>query len=407
MWRNRVNSRQSNELIDGVMAGAVDISRHIDERFGPVPPVPAVQPPFERDIERLAPILNRLIARIDYNHNGTISMTELNAALRDPSLSREEAVLAAMLKKYFDKITPLSNDGYFSGSEISRQDINQFITMWQNRVNSGRSNELIDGVMASVVDNGLSLDRANMSLYANRDNPLASIVPDACVQPVGVDNDTFVAAMASLAAVNPQAIFNMIKDNGNGSYDVTFPGQTPIRVEAPTAGELAYYGVGSENGTWAAILQMAYGRYWSPTAQMPLEGAGSSIFDNGLRILTGLGADTDDNKWTRYDTLNTWLDRSINGTPRRPVTAQINHWFANIGGSAAPGLVVNHPYAVIGYTPNANDLTQAIITLRNPTGNNFWPSGGPPQGVEILSNGNFRMNLATFNRLFSGPTYAR
>jgi len=380
---------------------------------GPPAPTDAVAPtiPLERDIARLSRMLETLFFKIDKDRDGYITMAELNATMRDPSLSPEQASLVAMLKKYFEKITPLNDDGLFTGSSISRQDLTQFISAWRDNLNSngreGRNRELINGAMVNLVENQQLLNRSGMSLYADANNPLASIVPAACSQPFGVSNDHFVGAMASLAASNPQAIRDMIHDNGNGSYNVTFPGREAITVQAPTAAELAYYGVDSPHGTWAAVLQMAYGQLWSPTGQMPLEGAGSSNFDDGLRTLSGLGADTDYNRFTRYDTLNTWLNNSLNGTPRRPVTAQLNHWFMNLGGSAAPGLMNGHAYGVIGFSPNATDITQGVITLRNPLGYNRWPDNVPPQGVRALSNGDFSMTLETFNRLFSAVTYAR
>jgi len=127
----------------------------------------------------------------------------------------------------------------------------------------------------------------------------------------------------------------------------------------------------------------------------------TQMLDFGRQTLPHLGTDSQDYRWTRYDTLNTWLNRSINSTPCNPVTAHVNQWFLRLFGNTEPGLVCGNAYEVVGYTPNANDLTQAVITLRNPSGHNSWPDGVVPHGITSLSHGDFSMNLATFNRFFS------
>jgi hypothetical protein len=127
------------------------------------------------------------------------------------------------------------------------------------------------------------------------------IVPEAVQQGIIHDCNLF-APLMSLAKVAPEEIRNMIKDNGDGKYTVTFPGakDQPITIAAPTQAELGLYSQLTKFGTWPAVIEKAYGEFvrknpgfaelrFAPCA----EGAPSAEclsqggYDEGLRILTG------------------------------------------------------------------------------------------------------------------------
>jgi len=356
--------------------------------------------PLERDIARLEGLLNPLFTQIDTNRNGFITTAELNAAMRNPNLSREQAMLVALLKEMSEQIAPLNDDGWFTGSQISRTDLNRLIGMWRSHLN-GTEHPLIETAISNMQQYRSRLEISSRSLYANADNPLASTVPVACLQPDHVGNCHFVAAMASLAAVNPQAIRDMIRDNNNGTYTVTFPHQTPITVDAPTEAELAHYGTGGAHGIWSTILQMAYGSYWSPRGESPLEGAGGSIRNDGMRVISGMSAETYTMSLTGYSTLDAGLESCMNSPQHRPAVVRFNSLF----GQTDPGLVSGHAYSVIGYNRDANDVTQSTITVRNPWGSN--PSAPLPEGITDLGNGTIRMTLQTLNNHCSSVSFAR
>jgi hypothetical protein len=66
-----------------------------------------------------------------------------------------------------------------------------------------------------------------------------------------------------VAKTHPEKIRDAIKDNHNGTYTVSFPGAKgeKFTVDAPTQSELGLYNGGTKYGTWAAIMESAFGKY--------------------------------------------------------------------------------------------------------------------------------------------------
>jgi hypothetical protein len=78
-------------------------------------------------------------------------------------------------------------------------------------------------------------------------------------------NDCFVfAAMASLASTDPSRIKNMIKDNGNGSYTVTFKGIGFFSADEETVTADFVVGkhgnVAARHALWPLIIEAAYAK---------------------------------------------------------------------------------------------------------------------------------------------------
>jgi len=131
------------------------------------------------------------------------------------------------------------------------------------------------------------------------------IVPEAVQQGVIQDCNLF-APLMSLAKVAPDEIRNMIKDNGDGTYTVTFPGakDQPMTVSAPTQAEQGLYSSLTKFGTWPAVIEKAYGEFVrrnpgfadlrnapcgpdAPSAECLSQGG----YAEGVMILTGSDSD--------------------------------------------------------------------------------------------------------------------
>ncbi|MCG3084569.1 hypothetical protein, partial [Anoxybacillus sp. LAT27] len=92
-------------------------------------------------------------------------------------------------------------------------------------------------------------------------------------------------------------IANMIKDNADGSFTVTFPGapDEPVTVTAPTEAELGLFNAGGSYGTWASVLEKAYGKFrdnqnWFSNS-VPQEAANSAgRAEPVIKLLTGKDA---------------------------------------------------------------------------------------------------------------------
>lgn len=140
----------------------------------------------------------------------------------------------------------------------------------------------------------------NTDLYNDCSTPLESIKPDAIRQ--GNSGDCyFESAVAGLALAKPEAIRDMILELPNdGGYMVTFPGEPdkPIFVAKPSDADMVLYNHPRNLGTWANVLELAYGKLQAEKAgegdapTKPLaEYLHGGALTEGIRVLTGHDAE--------------------------------------------------------------------------------------------------------------------
>ncbi len=256
---------------------------------------------------------------------------------------------------------------------------------------------------------------ASRKLFAKPGDPVASVKPEAVVQG-GVGNCYFMAALSSLAQVNPMAIVDMIKDNGDGTYTVTFPGASdePITVLAPTEYELSRFAAAGPHGTWPAVMEKAYGVYRSQStfqqclplsyqdSNYPQEATdGGSSHSAGLAILTGGDVEMVSSASTRE--AHAALTKAFK--EGRPATAYIHKelfslFFGGNNLTADAGIPRGHEYSVLSYNPETG-----IVTIRNPWGRGE-PMGRDEKPRDGLNDGVFNMTLEEFKLNFSGLALA-
>jgi hypothetical protein len=392
-------------------------------------------------LSELNEVFQKNFHRLDaITKDGIISIEEINSAIMDHSFKGQDALLLAALKTGYDEFTDLHADIKYLNMHggpvpiranpegIQREDMAVFDSQIAKPFRQQTSDiQDIDIAISPTLDSAkYNWKATSLDLYGGR--PASeSITPDAIRQGHIAGDCYLLAAISSAAAVSPEAIHSMIKDNGVDAktgmhtYTVTFPGApgNPVTVSAPTEAELSMTARGGyarvENttgqelsyGTWPIILEKAAGRLFS---EYPLEyrtyyastvdadgTMGGSVVSAGLRLMTGGGVDTDINSLTTYATMHRKLSDAM--SMQRPVTAYINGWE---GLDAQEGaLTAGHEYSVTAYDPE-----RQVITIRNPFGSD---SEGVPRkepGIRRLSHGTFEMDLETFNKYFNGLTYA-
>jgi hypothetical protein len=390
------------------------------------------------DVKRL---LERDFKIFDRDGSGRISDKEINQSLQDGRLSFEDQQLAAALKALsqdlhvnsprsgislddvakFDKMQKEvsaktnSDSPLFSDPDLTREAVhqyrNQHFSAWNNfnPFHSPSSEEIVLSASAAMA----SVRReANQSLYENEQHPLACIKPEAIHQ--GQSGDCyFLSALASMSATKQgkQSILNMIDDNKDGTYTVKFPSapDEPITVKAPTPAEMATYQGSSGHGTWAAVLEKAYGDYcnkhfWrrTPLNPFPSDEAqkgtdGGSLFHAGLRVLTGKGVDADYNITTSLDTMDRKLSEAF--AQGHPVTAYTNVpvWKT----FSRNDIPLGHEYGVLNY----NQATR-MITILNPWGFQE-PEDANGKPLDGKDDGIFTISLSDFNKKFTGLAYSK
>jgi hypothetical protein len=347
-------------------------------------------------------------ASLDKDSDGHVTEDELDATLEAGGLDAQQIKNIQTLKNLTGDIEEAhddevgdENDGFTTG------DLDDY---WSKEYAPQDHVQLVWGVQGTMDKTQRHAEEAtSRDLYPNADDPLRDIVPEA-IQQGGIGDCYFNSALSSLAATNPQAIADMINDNGDGTYTVTFPGapDEPITVTAPSEQELALYSHGTEHGLWAPIMAKAYGQYCQESVfrrgpfnlgggNVPQEGSdGGSATNAGLSILTGRDVNSDSTAFTSKDDLHESLSSAFRDG--RPVTAYINN--TPFVDRTDAGLPDGHEYSVIGYNENTK-----TVTVRNPWGHDEPKNadGTPKDGKD---DGIFEMTLDEFHKEFSGVAYA-
>lgn len=314
-------------------------------------------------------------ARFDKGKNGYVTKEDLLAVTQDKSASDYDRESAQAMLKHFSRLTEASDDYWFlEGRGVTAADMKKFPSTQEK----SEDTKLVKRVASTLSRTYFGQRRAVTDLYGNEKDPLGSITAD------GVDQGTigdcyFLAALASVANSNPQQIKDMIKDNGNGTYTVTFPNTPgePFTVSAPTEAELGLYNQSGRYGTWSTILEKAFGAYrQSDVFRRPsnlgggntvAEGADGGGFFGPIRVLTGKNFTLRSTTFNSQDELARQLNDALNNGQKRAVVASVGvglpFWS---GETTQAGFQRSHMYSILAFDPKGKD--GGTVTVRNPWG---------------------------------------
>ncbi len=310
--------------------------------------------------------------KADSDGDGFLSQKELDAAIA--SANDQDKQSLEYLKKNFDKVQSTSNDEWGPENDgITRKDI----TDHAKEVRATEENVLVREVKYDLNRTAENQDGSVVrDLYADKDNPINSITPDA-VRQGQVGDCFFEASLASVAQKHPEMIQKMIKDNHDGTYTVTFPGDPthPVTVKAPTDAERGLYNGGSENGAWASVLEKAYGQYLVEHQKVGVDGkpVQEAMDDGGkdkdvLKLLTGKDAKETDFGPRDEEKVKQEIMKAVK-EGKSICTAHTQNNGDELLGSdedTPDGFSKSHSYTVVGFDPSGPDGGTVII--RNPHG---------------------------------------
>jgi hypothetical protein len=336
----------------------------------------------------------------DSDNNGFLSADELDRALEAKDLSEQDRKGLRYMRENIGSIEEESNDEWFDENDgITRKDFDEHAKEVNEESDEA---EVVGRVWGTMYRTSESQRKGiNSDLFANQDDPLKSITPDAVKQGT-IGNCYFLASLSALAATNPQQIKDMIRENGDGTYTVTFPGDAdnPVTVKAPTDAEMGLYNGCSEHGLWAAVMEKAYGQYRDEnrgfldfgSADVPQEGGdGGGRPHKALELLTGKEYDDDSVNSYSDAELAAALDKALNGSPACPVGASVRKgfWSTIFGGEekSEDGFPTRHAYSIVGFEPDGNGGGHVIV--RNPWGG----ANDSPEGTKRISLDEFRENF--------------
>jgi hypothetical protein len=219
----------------------------------------------------------------------------------------------------------------------------------------------------------------------------------------GVDQGKYTDCVfeASAAAVattksGQAAISQMIVQNSDGSYTVTFPGefQNPVTV---TQSDLTATGV-SDSATWADVLEAALVKSdpgfasgaLPPNASGAVGGSPPTEAQYALYLLTGNLASYERADLASSAKIGSDIDKALRND--QPVVA-------NCYNDDQQALVAGHEWTVMACDPQGNQ-----ITLRNPWGS-FGSAGTTKNGVTYDGNAEVTMSLNIFGQYYNEVTF--
>jgi len=213
-------------------------------------------------------------------------------------------------------------------------------------------------------------------------------------------NCFFVSMAGNLAFQNPDAIKSMIKTNEDGSNKVEFPDGRSVRINKLPEAVIALGSRTANQGTWINVLEEAYGEVYKTNVPEDIAVIGLDRISRGgnigetISLLTG--HQTDIIAWKSglpEDLLNIryLLGKGVKNKSLMGAGVPLDLK------KPPPAIVVGHAYAVLNY-----DEAKDLITLWNPHGNDFKPTGpeGFINGYETKG-GVFTLSSRDFSFLFN------
>jgi hypothetical protein len=327
------------------------------------------------------------MAQVDKNGDGCLSKDEvLNAAAATTDDGDRKAL--AYMANNFDTINTGSWWGSYTISKAEMQEHNKEL----NKTDEGKVlSEVYVGLRYTADSQS---EKANYQLYADSD-PLKSITPEA-IRQQSIGDCYFSASLAALAKSRPQDIQNMIKDNQDGTYTVTFPGDpdSPVTIKAPTQMELGLYNASSEHGIWANVIEKAFGEYrkahswtdWTGDRTTPTDAADGGGLNSEAMNLLSPHKSTDQLVWAHSDAdVQNQIKEALNDSPPRMVT--VGSYGKSDTEVLETGYPADHAYTVTGYREDENG--NVFVQVRNPWG------GEDKRGTSEMSMEDFRKTFQT------------
>ena len=357
----------------------------------------------DRTVAELHSFLTLCFRRWDSDHDGSLTLSEVNAKLTDPKIVGNEAAAAVAVRNSLEnakdgKTNSLTLKQLLAHGEEPGWRAGFFRVrdrMWSNNRTVGRTL-----FMAG--------DPSLLSFHQGR-----------------IGDCYFLALVGGLVNRGPAAVHSMIRRSGSG-YTVRFGGGPEVAVPALTDGEMiAGASAGREHGVWLCALEKAY----SIRCREALESKSGAPIDPNATVTDLIGAPVHRDSYqgalihkaavepiallTGHRAVFLTLSRSdVDGSPTglhevEPVLVRMarEHRLGEVltgpNGMEPDGIPTAHAFGVLGY-----DASAQSVTVFNPWGNDFTPIGlaGFRNGYPT-SHGVFQVPLGDFVRIFTLLVY--
>ncbi len=182
------------------------------------------------------------MGHIDDNGDHCITRKELDAALKDDHWSPQQRQNLERLKEKFTEVAKVNKEGTGFGPKYGTDLDCEFVSEVDLELLSSRQSVFSESLKQSLE---LAVEHTKV---------------EHAIDQQGTSSCFLLAPLEALQRQNPEAIDRMIKDNGDGTVSVTFPGdpKRPVTIAKPTEGEQTAFTKGK-----AGVIEKAFAQYLS------------------------------------------------------------------------------------------------------------------------------------------------
>jgi hypothetical protein len=380
-------------------------------------------------------VLVRDFDKWDANHDGTLTIDEVDRAVADPKVTGDDAAAAAAMKMVMrgraGKELPPLTKAYF-------EDYNGKAVGIASKLNPEDAPKATDGSIAPATTTGdatgpggrrrprlpnwdIDFKVAKRALAA--DGPAPAWNPPAVAsdlthlhQSNTMGDCWLVASVGSLTVHRPDGLRQLVRVEPDGSYTVNLFGAAPIHLPTLTDAQRAMGAVSAGDGAWVAVIEQAMGR------AMSVEHGGSVDVDGNDKIIGGdsqvaIGFLTGH----KVHRITFPLTVTRRAAERDKYLAEARKFLVETIGAhreitagidpprtktddlpkIPPGFGIHHVYAIVDY-----DAKTDMLTIWNPWGQNREPKGaeGLVNGYSVKS-GQFHIPLADAYAIYTSFTF--
>jgi hypothetical protein len=220
-------------------------------------------------------IVRSSFAAWDTSHKGRLTLAEIEADMQNPDIKSDAAAALAALMW---GAKPTKAEPEPRSYVLADFDAIEKTLMDGEKPDRNYVGNFAQGLQKVVV--------ARRELFADNEPHIDAIRQQK-------DSDCyFNSAVGAIAQERPHVIVQMIRENRDRSFTVTFPGHASEKIPAPTDAEIAAY-TDSADGLWFNVLEKAYGEIRKidpkvvtnePLDAVALHGGNTSEI---IRLLTG------------------------------------------------------------------------------------------------------------------------
>ena len=355
-------------------------------------------PALSKDSSGESPFAQRVLESFeawDRNHDGKLSLDEIEWWVVNPRLKGDDAIVMALLEKAMTKAIDRAKKSKTKPPEYTKDFFEKYGSMSREEREKFYS---FDGFFTGCKK---KMEKESRELFPE------SVPLRAAMHQGRIGDCALLAVLGSFVTLRPDRITSMMHGNQTEGYTVTFPKKPPVKIKPLTDAELAICGSSEGNGIWMAVMEKAVGearreaikkgRPREPTDALNL---GHHDIDVHMELFTAHVCEKiaipdpakDHHKFEeaekailgRFARLKT--DHETCASTSRTEQQQ----------RTPPGMAENHGYAVLGY-----DAARKIVQVWNPWGKDFTPKG--PEGVENgykTVHGCFDVPVRDFFKLF-------